>query len=252
MTIAAARVQLDEILPLRELYRVEMNCQIVHDSYHARGFTDSYLLRLDGEVAGYGSVAGLGNEPRDKVTEFFVLPAHQGSADPLFRKFVEVSGARRIEVQTNDVLLTIMFFAHASNVQEERILFYDAFTSQLSISGATFRKVKDADKARLFKHAAEPVGDWMIEVGGEAVATGGLLFHYNPPYGDIYMEVAEPFRQHGYGSYLVQELKQVCREMGKVPAARCNVSNAASRKTLEKAGLMPCGRVLSGVISLHD
>lgn len=54
----------------------------------------------------------------------------------------------------------------------------------------------------------EGVGEWMIESAGEIVATGGILFHYNPPYGDIYMEVAEPHRRLGCGSYLVQEPKR--------------------------------------------
>ena len=81
---------------------------------------------------------------------------------------------------------------------------------------------------------------------GVAVATGGVLFHYNPPYGDIFMEVHESYRQRGFGSYMVQELKRICYEMGKTPAARCNVSNVASRRTMEKAGLLPCGRILLG------
>jgi GNAT superfamily N-acetyltransferase len=38
-----------------------------------------------------------------------------------------------------------------------------------------------------------------------------LFFHYNPPYGDVYMEVAEPFRRRGLGAYLVQELKRIVR-----------------------------------------
>jgi GNAT superfamily N-acetyltransferase len=89
----------------------------------------------------------------------------------------------------------------------------------------------------------------LIEVDGQVAATGGLLFHYNPPYGDIHMEVAEPFRRRGYGSYLVQELKRRCYEMGKVPAARCPVSNVASRATLQKAGLLPSARILTGAIT---
>lgn len=38
-------VRLVAILGLRDEYRREMACPIVHDSWHARGFTDSYLLR---------------------------------------------------------------------------------------------------------------------------------------------------------------------------------------------------------------
>jgi GNAT superfamily N-acetyltransferase len=78
------------------------------------------------------------------------------------------------------------------------------------------------------------------------VATGGLFFHYNPPYGDIYMEVAAAHRRRGLGSYLVQELKRLCREMGCVPAARCNTANVASRLALQRAGMFPCARIVQG------
>ena len=61
------------------------------------------------------------------------------------------------------------------------------------------------------------------------------------------MEVDEPYRRRGFGSYLIQELKRVCYEMGRIPAARCNVGNVASRHSLQKAGLLPCPRILNGV-----
>jgi GNAT superfamily N-acetyltransferase len=95
----------------------------------------------------------------------------------------------------------------------------------------------------------EGVGDWLIEHNGAIVATGGIATHYNPPYGDLFMEVDERFRRRGYGSYLIQELKRTCYETGLVPAARCNVANLASRATLQKAGLLPCARLLSGVLA---
>jgi GNAT superfamily N-acetyltransferase len=62
------------------------------------------------------------------------------------------------------------------------------------------------------------------------------------------MATAEPIRRRGYGSYLIQELKRLAYEMGKVPAARCNVTNAPSRATLQKAGMLPCARMLTGVL----
>ena len=92
------------------------------------------------------------------------------------------------------------------------------------------------------------IGCWRLKA--KIAATGGILFHYNRPYGDIYMEVAEPFRKRGLGCYLVQELKRVCYEQGSVPAARCSLTNIASRKTLQKAGFVPCGHLLTGSVSL--
>ena len=76
------------------------------------------------------------------------------------------------------------------------------------------------------------------------------MLHYNPPYGDLYMEVDEPFRGRGYCSFLIQELKRVCYEIGRVPAARCDVANVASLATLQRAGLLPCARILRGVLPI--
>jgi len=249
MTIDTSLVPLVEILALRDLYRQEMNCQIVHDSLHERGFTESYLIRVNGQVAGYGALVRDRAGWKDVIKEFYVLPVHRAAALVLFRHFAATSRAKGVEAQTNDRLLTLMLFDCTVDIKSETILFHDAFTTSLSVPGITFRRVSEADKERIFPHTVEPGGDWMIDANREVAATGGILFHYNIPYGDIYMEVAEPFRQRGYGSYLIQELKRTCYEMGRIPAARCQVSNKASRATLQKAGLLPCARILNGVMA---
>jgi GNAT superfamily N-acetyltransferase len=224
-----------------------MNCQIVHDSWHERGWTSAYLLRLDGRIVGYGLVGGVKPNSRDAIVEFYVLPTHRAAALALFQELAVASRARSIEAQTNDILLTLMLYDCAGMIQSETVLFHDAFTTNLALPGATFRPLAETDA--VFPHAVEPVGDWVIVVGREVAATGGILLHYNVPYGDIHMEVAEPFRRRGYGSYLVQELKRSCYEMGKIPAARCNAHNIASRTTLQRAGLLPCARLVTGVLS---
>jgi GNAT superfamily N-acetyltransferase len=249
MLIDVQLVPSEQVSPLRELYRQEMNCQILHDSWHGRGWTDSYLLSINGHTVGYASVGGVRADPKDTITEFYVLPIHRGVALPLFRRLIEVSQAKKIETQTNDFLLTLMLFDCATTIERHAVMFDASFTTNLVVPGATFRKTAEAEKGHIFPHSTEPIGDWLIEADGQIVATGGILFHYNIPYGDIYMEVAEPFRRRGYGSYLVQELKRTAYEMGKIPAARCNATNAASRATLQKAGMMPCARVLVGTIT---
>lgn len=249
MTIDVTRVPIEEVLPLRELYRREMACQVVHDSLPGRGFGDQFLIRLDGRVAGYGFVMGYRGEPRDMVREFYVLPALRGSALPMFRRLVEESGARRVEAQSNDVLLTLMLYDCATGITSDRVVFHDALTTSLAAPGAVFRATTEADRGRAFEHKVESVGEWLVEHDGAIVATGGIATHYNPPYGDLFMEVDESRRRRGYGSYLVQELKRACYEMGRVPAARCDVANAASRATLQRAGLFPCARMLSGVLA---
>jgi GNAT superfamily N-acetyltransferase len=244
MSIEVTRTEADDVLPLRELYRREMGCQIVHDAFLPRGFSDPYLVRVDGQVAGYGLVAN--RHIPDTVDEFFLLAEQRGAALPAFRGLIEVSGAKRIRAQSNDRLLSLLLYDCATNISSDTILFEDGLTTHLESPEGKLVSVTKADQERLFDHKHEPEGDWGIECEGQIVATGGLLFHYNPPYGDIYMEVDEPYRRRGFGSYLVQELKRIAYEMGKVPAARCNVANTASRLTLQKAGMLPCGRILMG------
>lgn len=247
-SLEATEVSLDAILGMREQYRREMNCQIVHDSWHERGFTVSYLLLADGRVVGYGSVGGAPREAKDILKEFFVLPQFRGHALPLFRQLVAAGGAKTVEAQTNDPLLLLMLYDCATEHESETILFADGGATALPPppSGISFRRVTEADHERVFPHTREPVGEWGLESGGELVATGGLAFHYNAPYGDVYLEVAAAHQRRGLGSYLVQELKRTCREMGSIPAARCHDSNVGSRRTLERAGLFPCARIVRG------
>ncbi len=95
MTITVSSVPLEEAVPLRELYRQEMTFQIIHDSLPRRGFGNLFLLQRDERVAGYGFVMGYHGKPKDMIREFYVLPALRGSALSMFRRLIEVSGARR-------------------------------------------------------------------------------------------------------------------------------------------------------------
>ncbi len=244
MKIQADRAEYKEVAALRELFRQEANCQFIHDSALARSIADAYLLVVDGRIGGYGAVWN--KYEKDRLTEFYALPHLRGHALPMFRELLAVSGATHIEAQTNIPWMLTLLYDCADDIKAESILFHDAFTTHLACPNGTFRRATPLDTAEVFTHHSEPVGEWLMEVEGAVVATAGFLCHYNPPYGDIFMEVAEPARRQGVGSYLVQEVKRVCYEAGKKPAARCNPDNSASRRTLQKAGLLPCGRLLAG------
>jgi hypothetical protein len=68
------------------------------------------------------------------------------------------------------------------------------------------------------------------------------------PFADLYMEVTEGFKRRGLGSYIVQQVKRECYLAGRVPAARCNMENVASKATLLKAGLTIAGYMLMGEV----
>jgi GNAT superfamily N-acetyltransferase len=165
----------------------------------------------------------------------------------LYSVLVAASAVNRVETQSNDALLANLLLAFAPEVKSGSILYHDKLTTAMAPAGANFRRATAADKLDI--SPSQLVSHGVVEAEGTVAAKGGILFHYNRPYGDIYMEVGEPFRRRGFGSYLVQELKRLCYAQGSVPSARCSPKNTASRKTLQKAGFVPCGHIIIGSAS---
>jgi len=238
MNILAIPVAVEHISAWRDLYREEMSCQIVHDNMHARpGWTQPYQIEIDGKPAGYGSILVGGPWKGTRtVFEYYLAPARRSRAFDCFEAFLDASEATAMTVQTNDALLTVMLHLCCRNIVSEKIVFADRLVTAHCAEGAILRRRKEGEQ------------EWVVEMDGEEVANGGILYHYNRPYCDIYMEVVEGYRRRGIGTYLVQELKRICYEGGSIPCTRCNPDNVASRKTLQKAGFVPCAHILNATL----
>src|SRR5207245_1524195 len=96
MEVSAKATRLDDIVGWRDMYRLEMACQITHDSIHVRpGWTQEYSLFLGGTAVGYGSVAVAGPWiDKPTVYEFYVVPhQHRLRVFELFHALLASSGA---------------------------------------------------------------------------------------------------------------------------------------------------------------
>ena len=114
MIAKVVKTNFKAIQSLRTLFLHEANVQIRYNACHERGWADSYLLTLDDDEVGYGSVKGRrDNADRDTVFEFFVVRSFRKHADLLFGKLLEALRAKYVECQSNDALLTSLIFAHA-------------------------------------------------------------------------------------------------------------------------------------------
>jgi GNAT superfamily N-acetyltransferase len=173
----------------------------------------------------------------------------RSETEVFFQSFLRVAQPRWVTAQTNDPFLYPLAKAYAPTCVATAVLFAEGGTTSLAAPDVILRPVAESEHATIFRHTSEPIGTWGLEQDKHLVATGGLFFHYNPPYGDVYMEVADNHRRQGLGSYLVQELKRICRTGDCVPAARCDCDNTASRRTLGRAGMTVCGQIVRGPIA---
>ncbi|MDB5156837.1 MAG: Acetyltransferase protein [Mucilaginibacter sp.] len=239
MEFDIVKAQETDIESHRRLFLAEAKFQFIYNKCHGAGWVDNYLFKFGERAIGYGSVWGKDKrEDRDTICEFFLDHPFRKYARQVFGQFIKASGAGFVECQTNDILLANMAFESAKNINAEAILFEAAFETGYLIGGAQFIKSKDPNEWDAY----------CIQKDGEVVATGGFVWNYNFPYIDIYYEVKENFRKQGYGVLIMQELKKEAYRLNRIPAARCNVKNEASKALLLKAGMRICGYIIIGEI----
>ncbi|MEL6193572.1 MAG: GNAT family N-acetyltransferase [Bacteroidota bacterium] len=235
---------LADILPLRALYLQELHAQSRYHACHERGWADEYGVFEGDQMIGYGSIKGLEElKDRDAIFEFFLLPTYRDVSKKVFLQLIDTSKATHAEAQSNDGLMCRMLYEFGKPVKTEVVLFKEGRHTKMRKDNVLFRRRKTEDEVLGDKD--EPSGDYVLEKDGSIIADGGFLLHYNPPFADVFMEVVPEFRNRGYGRYLVQEIKKECYLAGKVPAARCNLSNQTSRACLEAAGFEVAGYMLS-------
>jgi len=247
--ITIAPSPLEPLLQLRDQYRAAVRAQIVHDSWHRRARMTLFRIQDRGHDLGYAALGAAPGLPHDTLKEFYLLPDVLPRAAALFEAVLTAARPRWLEAQTNDPFLAPLLDRFAPDHRPHTHLFAEGTQSALIAPGPRLRRVTPGDHATVFAHTTEPIGEWGLDLDGALVATGGIFYHYNPPYGDVYMEVAPGYRRRGFASYLVQELKRICRESGHVPAARCGLDNPGSRGALERAGMVRCGQIVRGAIA---
>jgi GNAT superfamily N-acetyltransferase len=249
--ITVYKTGLVEILQLRDLFLNEVNVQIIYNSFYERGWTDTYLIAYNNSVIGYGALKGNDNRnDRNTIFEFYIMPSYRAFSISAFSALIYSSKAAFIECQSNVPQLANLLHQFSYDINSRWILFEDYLTSNLIVSDALFRKKKPEDM--VFEHKIEPVGDYVLELNGNIIATGGFLLHYNFPFADLFMEVKEDFQRKGFGSYIIQEVKQQCYLTGRVPSARCMLENIASRDSLLKAGFRIAGFMLIGNVKQRN
>lgn len=224
------------IAPLREQYRHEAGCQIVRDSILRRGLASPYLLREGEKTVGY---VGVWTEHfPGRLMEFCVRPEYRAESDVWFTRALSMADVTEAEAQSNIPLQHRMVMEHTTDHAVENLLFGEGASDLVARADLDVRRRRPTDDG--------PEGEYVVVSGGVVVGAGGILTHYNLPYADLYFEVAPDARGRGVGTFLVGELRRICRAQGLIPAARCDPDNEASRRTLVRGGLVAVGEIVVG------
>lgn len=247
MRIKIEQTNYQNITQIRQLFLQQNNFQIRYDACHHRNWADEYLIFGNDSTIGYVSIKGKEDylKDRDALFEFFLLPEARRHTNLIFNHLVQEINFKFIECQSNDAHLAHLLFEFTKGIRTDTILFSDYLVTNYTLDNVLFRLRKELDPAIDKK---KDNGQYILEKAGKVVADGGFLTHYNPPFADLFMKVRSEERNNGFGTIIVQEIKRVCYQQGKVPGARCHIDNKASKATLLKAGFQVAGFMLIGEV----
>jgi len=211
--------------------------------------SNHFLLRSDGELAGFASIQEGG-----LITQFAMKPAFRHQGGSAYAQLKRMEHVRSAYVPTCDDF----FLAHAldeyrevkkqaylfklgpTSVEPQPFVLHPAATADLDRivqeSGDFFDNVEQQIRAEnLFVTTldGEPVGFGVIEQSDlyDRVASIGMF-------------TTERFRGQGVGAATIRGLIRVTQSRGLEPIAGCWYFNHRSKKTLERAGMHAASRLL--------
>jgi GNAT superfamily N-acetyltransferase len=256
---------LEEIRPLRDLFQREVDDIFVTERGLFRGWSEPHRLVYQDRAIGYGLVE-VETDYR-QLMEFFLLPVHRPDARAIQEQFLRQLSVSHIQTDTRREFQTLMFYDCCEQVTAHDVYFRDRFLTQYALPGLTFRRAREEDCPALFPVLQGPGGApfemesedelrewvrsgsrWILADGETVVGVGAIFDDFNRPFAEVGMMVTPSFRRRGCGSYILQELKRECYRLGLVPTSRCAWDNVGSRRSHDRAGFVPSGRQLLGVV----
>ena len=216
-----------------------------------------YIIAYDDEVVGYFCAS-----PKRTLLQFYVVDDVLPRLQEIFSEMLSRGHIEKALVLTRDRVALAVCMDFVKEVAVDSYLFEEGEqipTVTLDITEPVFRvaTLSDAPAIRAacgdfhdFLHytleGSIATGDIFVLLSGESVLGTGVIGskEFQHPYVDIGMCVNEVYRKKNVGTYMLTKLREECHRQGWIPGASCKSGNVASRKTLEKAGMISKDRLL--------
>jgi RimJ/RimL family protein N-acetyltransferase len=217
----------------------------VRDSKH-------YIIRVLGDRAGFASIYSGG-----LITQFSLDPAYQRFGQAAFQALRKLENVGSAFVPTCDEF----YLSHAIDDYRQLLkqaYFFEARPSSSSVAAAGGYALKVAsasDEAAIRAHSGDLFGDlgqriargelFLTDRAGVCVGFGVMAkSHLQPGVASVGMFTLEAYRGAGVGAATIALLIQECSTHRMRAVAGCWYYNHASKRTLERAGMITGTRLL--------
>lgn len=218
------------------------------------GRSECYEIIYDEKVAGHFFVSSV-----KTLVQFHVSKDYCTYASEIFEYIIKSGLVENATVSTKEPAFLSLCLDYQNSVVADAHLFTDNKKIKYVLNNfrnLSFRLAKTIDIVTI-KNKCETAFEGYYE---DLIQNDQLFVLYddcsllgigefrmmksNEKYGDIGMIVAEEYRRRGVGTYIITKLKDHCYNNKLKPMACCNITNIASKKTLERSGFISNHRII--------
>ncbi|NIK71375.1 GNAT superfamily N-acetyltransferase [Paenibacillus sp. BK720] len=249
---------MDEIKPLVAEYLKSLSSPF--DSFLEEHILSSAFYRIqDGqEDIGYYALHN-----GELMTQFYIRRSSLRKAQALFIEALERHAVKNLFVPTCDELFVSLAIDRDYKIHKQAYFFQDSGV-EISVStesDAVFRPAGPQDLPVI----QQVCGDFLNNYE-QWLHDGGLFVYYKDQdllgigvmeqskllegFGSIGMFTNEAHRKRGYGTALIVQMRNWCKARGITAICGCWYYNEASKRTLERAGMVTKTRLLNIEVSL--
>jgi predicted acetyltransferase len=224
------------------------------------GRSECYEVVYDNKVVGHFFVSS------DKtLVQFHVSKEYYTYASEIFEYVIKSDIVENAAVSTKEPEFLALCLDYQKSVVTDAYLFTDNKKIKYeldSFRNLSFRLAKTVD-IETIKNKCEVAFEGYYE---DLIENDQLFVLYdkdsflgigefrimksNGQFGDIGMIVAEEYHRRGVGTYIITKLKEHCYNNKLKPMACCDITNVASKKTLEKSGFISNHRII--LVNFND
>lgn len=193
------------------------------------------------------------------LVQFFIVDDYFRYAQKIFKYIISSDIVENASVCTMESSYLSLCLDYQKGISVDSYLFYDNEHIECKLKNfdeLSFRYAKESDLGVIKNKCGLPFdgyyeelidndqlfvlynGDIFLGIGEFRISSTQSLF------ADIGMIVVEECRKMGIGTYIITKLKEHCYKNNVTAIASCDIENIASKKTLEKSGLVCKHRII--------
>lgn len=203
-------------------------------------------------------------DDKNELLQFYIIPKYLSEGVAIFKKYIEETGIKKGIVATNNPIYLSIALSTIKDIELHTYLFRENHAVTIEEKEGVLRECQKEDIERIVAfcyYSIEAPIDWLKAYISGLVEKGEIFVFEKedeiigicevrksktaPKFADIGMIVSPDYRKKGYGTFLLNQAKQIAKEWKKEPICSCEKDNTGSFKSISNCGFVSMHQLFS-------